>query len=151
MIQLRYAPKESDIAKIFNNPKILKAFEEEYKKNEILLRNKIAEYKQYLFLKSEELKESGEAILPTEEIISKFRQYIKIEIVYRAINLIFTTEKLDVEKNILYLIKDKEIVKKELIKKLIYAFENVLCQNGISESEIYEDMLMTKFVKENDN
>ena len=73
MIQLRYAPKESDIAKIFNNPKILKAFEEEYKKNEILLRNKIAEYKQYLFLKSEELKESGEAILPTEEIISKFR------------------------------------------------------------------------------
>lgn len=58
MIQLRYGPKNSEIDKIFNTPKIFQTFEREYKKNERLLRKKIAEYKQYLFSESEELKNS---------------------------------------------------------------------------------------------
>ena len=44
MIQLRYGPEESQIARIFNNQKILQEFEREYKKNEMLLRSKITEY-----------------------------------------------------------------------------------------------------------
>lgn len=152
MIQLRYGPKNSEIDKIFNTPKIFQTFEREYKKNEILLRKKIAEYKQYLFSESEELKKSGENILLTEEIVSAFRQDIKLEIVYRAIDLIFTKGKLDVEKNILHLIEDKKIIKKAILKeRLLYVFETILQQNGISKAETYKDMLIAKFVEENNN
>lgn len=152
MIQLRYGPKNSEIDKIFNTPKIFQTFEREYKKNEILLRKKIAEYKQYLFSESEELKKSGENILLTEEIISAFRQDIKLEIVYWAIDLIFTKGKLDVEKNILHLIEDKKIIKKAILKeRLLYVFETILQQNGISKAETYKDMLIAKFVEENNN
>lgn len=152
MIQLRYGPKNSEIDKIFNTPKIFQTFEREYKKNEILLRKKIAEYKQYLFSESEELKKSGENILLTEEIVSAFRQDIKLEIVYRAIDLIFTKGKLDVEKNILHLIEDKKIIKKAILKeRLLYVFETILRQNGISKAETYKDMLIAKFVEENNN
>lgn len=152
MIQLRYGPKNSEIDKIFNTPKIFQTFEREYKKNEILLRKKIAEYKQYLFSESEELKKSGENILLTEEIVSAFRQDIKLEIVYWAIDLIFTKGKLDVEKNILHLIEDKKIIKKAILKeRLLYVFETILQQNGISKAETYKDMLIAKFVEENNN
>lgn len=152
MIQLRYGPEESQIARIFNNQKILQEFEREYKKNEMLLRSKITEYKKYLFAESEELKNSGKDILLTEEIVSTFRQDIKLEILYKGINLIFTTGELNVEKNIIHLIKDEEIVKKAILKRrLVYVFESILRENEIPESETYEDMLMTKFVEKNDN
>ena len=152
MIQLRYGPKNSEIDKIFNTQKIFQTFEREYKKNEIILRKKIAEYKQYLFSESEELKKSGGNILLTEEIVSAFRQDIKLEIVYWAIDLIFTKGKLDVEKNILHLIEDKKIIKKAILKeRLLYVFETILQQNGISKAETYKDMLIAKFVEENNN
>lgn len=152
MIQLRYGPEESQIARIFNNQKILQEFEREYKKNEMLLRSKITEYKKYLFAKSEELKNFGKDILLTEEIVSTFREDIKLQILYQEINLIFTTGELNVEKNIIHLIKDEEIVKKAILKRrLVYVFERILRKNEIPESETYEDMLMTKFVEKNDN
>lgn len=152
MIQLRYGPEESQIARIFNNQKILQEFEREYKKNEMLLRSKITEYKKYLFAKSEELKNFGKDILLTEEIVSTFREDIKLQILYQGINLIFTTGELNVEKNIIHLIKDEEIVKKAILKRrLVYVFERILRKNEIPESETYEDMLMTKFVEKNDN
>lgn len=152
MIQLRYGPEESQIARIFNNQKILQEFEREYKKNEMLLRSKITEYKKYLFAKSEELKNFGKDILLTEEIVSTFREDIKLQILYQGINLIFTTGELNVEKNIIHLIKDEEIVKKAILnRRLVYVFESILRENEIPESETYEDMLMTKFVEKNDN
>ena len=88
----------------------------------------------------------------TEEIVSTFRENIKLQILYRGINLIFTTGELNVEKNIIHLIKDEEIVKKAILnRRLVYVFESILRENEIPESETYEDMLMTKFVEKNDN
>lgn len=144
MIQLRYAPRESDITKIFKQTEIFESFENKYKENESLLREQIKKYKEYLLSLSEEKEPVKTFTFNDGDIISEFRKSVKRQIVYWAINEIFSSGSLDVKNNILQLI-DGEFLKNSILgKRLIYVFGEILYDT--SKSEEYEEILIKKFI-----
>lgn len=135
MYQFRFGSEETVILNIFKDVELSKAFESSFMENYALMLNRIREYKEFLLSKNIP---NDEGLTPfsidfsEDEAISAFKQNLKKDILYLAMNDVFSS-KLNVKQNIMERLTVDFIRQCVLGKNLLYSINSC---SGMSVEDV---------------
>ena len=138
MYQFRFSGKESDISDIFKETEISKAFETAFMNNYEILLNRIREYKTFILSNSfpDYILSSFSIVLSEDEIISNFKELLKRNLLYAAMQDVFSS-KFNVKKNILEMLQGSFIKNRIMGQSLLNSFEDIIVASTNSSVALF--------------
>lgn len=138
MYQFRFSGKESDISDIFKETEISKAFETAFMNNYEILLNRIREYKTFILSNSfpDYILSSFSIVLSEDEIISNFKELLKRNLLYAAMQDVFSS-KFNVKKNILEMLQGSFIKNRIMGQSLLNSFEDIIVTSTNSSVALF--------------